>query len=179
MRGDRKYLAFVLTFLTLLSVFFYYRIHLEIEAECEEVKSKIAQNQKQIILINKFSDTHKQIDEEMASLAKRHFPAVEAFPEFLNEESVISYLNEAATDHNLQVLLLNSDDLKEDNDKKSFIKVFHIKVQGDYFHILDFLYELNNSDKFFDARRFYLKNDNGILTLDMEINRYFSNNNTR
>lgn len=179
MRGDKKYLAFVLVFLTVLSVYFYYAVHLEKEAEIEDIKNKIAQNQKDIVLIRKFNDTHKKIDEETSIMAERHFRAVVAFPEFLNEERVISYLNETANDHNLQILFLNSDDVKEDTDKNFFTKVFHIKVQGDYFHISNFLYELNNSDKFFDAKRFYLRNDNGILTLDMEINQYFSNNKTR
>lgn len=177
MGEDKKYLIYTALFLTLLSVFFYHFIHNEQIVEMQSIENDILQNKQKIFLIKKFNDSHKNLDEEISILADRHFRITEALPAFFDEEGVVEFLNEAAMNNRLKVLLLTSDDIKEDNN--IFIKIFHMRVRGDYFNILDFLFTLNNSHNFFDIKQFYLKNDDKNLVLDMEINCYFTNNNKR
>lgn len=174
MRGDKKYLAFTLLFLTILGVLFYHFIHLEKMSEIENMETDIKRINNEIILVNKFNAKHKHIGEEISTLAERHFRVIEAYPETLNEENIIDYLHETARDNKLEIVNLNSVELRNDIKHTASFKA---KVRGDYFNILNYLFVLYNSHKFIDITGVDLKNNDGILTLDLDINCYYSKQN--
>lgn len=180
MKGDKKFLAATLLFLTMLSVFFYHFVHLDNIAEIESLEDKISKNNEKIVLITKFNNTHKNIDDEVANLAERHFIVTGAFPQNSDDEKIIDCLRETAMNNKLEVLNLdinNEEDNKKNDDKKNqknyFTTNYNIKVRGDYFHINDFLFDVYNNHNFFDVKKINLKNSDGILTLDLVINCYY------
>lgn len=178
MKGDKKYLSLTLLLLTILSVLFYNFVHLDKRQEIENLENKIANIHNEIHLIKTFNVNHNDIDSEFLNLSQRHFRAVEAYPPTTEENNILDYLREIAKNNYLEILILNiiksENTIQNDNEKKYLTSVFNIKVKGDYFHISDFLYDIYNSHKFIDIKRIDLKNDDGVLTLNLEINCYYS-----
>lgn len=171
MRGDKKYFSLALFIVTILSVLFYHFIHLEKATEIESAKANINRINDEIVLIKNFNSKHKDIDEEVSILAERHYRATEAFPEKLNEEIVIDYLRKVSQNNKLEIVTLNMGELKKDSKNTAN---FNVKIRGNYFNVLDFLMEIYNGRKFIDIRGVDLKNNDGILTLNLDINCYYS-----
>lgn len=173
MEGDRKYLAAAVVFAVvcgLVTIFF----HLRTEPAIDAYNREIAEYNREIEKITKFKANHKNIDEDMAELAKRHYRVATMFPNQIDEEKTVEFLRELASETELYLLAIQSDKEKLDESKKAYAQKFTVKVRGNYFHILDFMKALSTDENFYDVNKMTIKNDNGDITMEIEINCYFS-----
>ena len=93
-------------------------------------------------------------------------------PDRTDEEKTVEFLRELAGDTGLYLLAIKADKERLDEEKKNYTQKFTVRVRGDYFHILDFLKELSTNDDFYDIKKMNLENDNGEITMEVEINCY-------
>ena len=171
MKNYKIYLT-ALAALIVAGVFIFGFVHIKTEGKIAAANSEIQSGKQEIEKIRKFREAHKNLEEDMRELAKRHFRAAEMFPKRIDEEKTVEFLRESAVENGLYIAALSADKEKLDEDETSFAKKFTLKANGDYFNILDYLKKLSTSRDFYDIRRMNLDNDNGEITLRLDIITY-------
>ena len=171
MEGDKRYLKAAAIFAIALGLATGFA-HIKIESKVDAYNKEIAGYNLEITKITEFKASHKDIDRDMTELAKRHYRVAAMFPNRIDAKKTVEFLREFAQETGLYLLDVKADKERLNEDKKTYEQRFTVKVRGEYFNILDFLSELSINEDFYDIKRMNLKNDDGEITMELEIDCY-------
>ena len=173
MRYGREIL--LATILLCMSMIAAYRLlyHLPLEREILQLGLERQQTAQQIINVLNFKNEYGSLDEYMRELEERRFVVDRALPPQLEQGEFINYIQRTALANQVRLISLTPGAVENvEDDALPILRLpLRLKIECDYFKLLDFLKALEDGERFINIEQFDVsrKDDGELLDCELDV----------
>lgn len=166
-RLDEKRVFFlVCILLVFMTVAYSLLIHFPFREEAAEIRRETDLVSKEVISIENFTNKHVNLKEYAEDVGKRHERAERALPGELKQSDVIGMLQRNALRYQIQLVSVSPGQIKKES--SLMVLPIQIKLNCDYFQLLDFLQSLQEEERFIKLDKLCARTVDNRLSFEIE-----------
>ena len=167
---EKEKFVMICTLCVWLSFAFFHSVHIPAQKEIQQMEHEAADLSLKIIDIENFANKHQNIKEYAADISKRQEKVDKALPNALEQSSVINLLQRHALNRQLQLVSITPGQTKTEHGLTML--PLQIKMNCDYFQLLDFLKAIQEDARFLQITRLGAHSADDRLSFEIEANVY-------
>lgn len=166
-RLDEKRVFVLVCFLWFsLTIAFAFLVHLPLMEEVEEIRRETGLVSQEVISIENFTNKHVNLKEYAEDIGKQHERAEKALPSELEQSAVIGMLQRNALRHQIRLVSVSPGQIKKES--RLMVLPIQIKLNCDYFQLLDFLQSLQEEERFMKLDQLCVRTIDDRLSFEIE-----------
>lgn len=167
-KKDKYYLTGILLILGICVMVVYILYYIPYNAEMQNIKNAIKDNEQKLRILKTFAAEREKDENFINKMAMDNLYWENKLPEQNDETVFISFLQEVAKNSGTEISSIepNFPLAKSSTYEEIIIK---IKIEGNYFQLLDFLTQLNEAQRYNIVDKININSQNNLLKADMAI----------